>query len=62
MSEFFCACRTSSVVTTPDFKKSFEAYAIIFVHVNAMTPVTCVDNILMNLVFKLTRHASNKLV
>jgi len=33
-------------------KKVFEAYARIFVHVNAVTPVACVDNILMNLVFK----------
>jgi len=33
-------------------KKVFEAYARLFVYVNAVTHVTCVDNILMNLVFK----------
>jgi len=32
--------------------KSFQAYARVFVYVNAVTPVTCVDNILMNSVFK----------
>jgi len=32
--------------------KKFEAYARIFVYVNAVTPVTCVDNILMNLILK----------
>jgi len=31
-------------------------------YVNAATPVICVDNILMNLAFKLARHKSNKLV
>ena len=40
----------------------FEAYARIFVCVNALTPVSCVDNILMNLVSKWNRQASNKLV
>jgi len=33
-----------------------------FVFVNALAPITCVDNILMNLVYKYTRHVSNKLV
>jgi len=33
-------------------EKVYEAYARIFVYVNAATPVTCVDNILMNLLFK----------
>jgi len=61
-SELCCACRTSSIVTTPDCKNVFEAYARIFVYVNDVTPVTCVDHILMNLVFKYIRHASNKLV
>jgi len=40
-------------------QKGFEAYATIFVYVNAVTPVTCVDNILMNLVFKLGMHQIN---
>jgi len=52
MSELWFACRTSSTVTTPDCKKVFEAYAIIFVYVKAVTAVTCVDNILTNLVLK----------
>jgi len=47
MSEVCCACRTPSIVTTPDFKKYFEAYARNFVYVNAVTPVTCLDNVLM---------------
>jgi len=62
MSELCCACRTSSIVTTQNCKKVFEAYARIFVYVNSVTPVTCGDNILINLVFKQTRHSSNKLV
>jgi len=33
-----------------------------FLFVNAVTPVTFVDNVLMLLVFKKTRHAPNKLV
>jgi len=52
MSELCCACRTSSIVTTPDCRKVSEAYVRIFVYVNAVTPITCVNNILMNLVFK----------
>jgi len=47
MSEVCFACRTPSIVTTPDFKKYFEAYARIFVYVNAVTPVTCLDDVLM---------------
>jgi len=55
--------RMQNVIDCYDTRlKTFEAIARIFVDVNAVTPVTCVDNILMNLVFKQTRHASNKLV
>jgi len=36
----------------PRLQKIFEAYARIFVYVNSVTPVTYVDNILMNLMFK----------
>jgi len=43
MSELCCAWRTSSIVTTPDCKIVVEAYARIFVYVNVVTPVTCVD-------------------
>jgi len=62
MSELCCACRTLSIVTTPDCKKVFEAYAKIFVYMNAVMLVACVDNILVNMVFKETGHASNKSV
>jgi len=62
MSKLCCAWRTSSVVTAPDWKKCFKAYARIFVYVNAVMPVTCVDNISMNLVIKEIRLASNKSV
>ena len=51
MSEVCCACGTSSIGTTPDCKKVFEAYARIFVCVNTVTSVTCVDSISMNLVY-----------
>jgi len=40
--------RMSSIVTTQDCKNVSEAYVIIFVYVSAVTPVTCVDDILMN--------------
>ena len=36
-----------------------EAYARTLVHVNAVTADTCLGKILMKLVFKQTRHASN---
>jgi len=48
MLELCGACRTSSIVTTQDCKTVFEAFAGIFVYVNAGTPVACVENILMN--------------
>jgi len=46
MSELCCVWRTSSIVTTPYCKNVFEAYARIFVYVNALTPVTCVGQII----------------
>jgi len=52
MSELCCAQRTPSIVTTPDCKNIFEAYARISAYVNAVTPVTCVSNIFMNVVLK----------
>jgi len=60
MSEPCCACRTSSIATKQDCNNVFEALARIFADVNAVTPVTCVGNISMNLMFKQTQHASNK--
>jgi len=42
-SELCCAWRTSSIVTTPDHKRVFEAYARIFVYAGAVTPITYFD-------------------
>jgi len=42
--------------------KKFLRSMLEFLFVNAVTPVTFVDNVLMLLVFKKTRHAPNKLV
>jgi len=43
MSELCSACGTSSIVTAQDCKKVFEAHARIFIYVNAVTPVICVQ-------------------